>query len=76
MLFHGEKCRHCGSNMTEPKQVLEGPRKGQSRTICVKCGHIEYHGSADAQATRAMPQQQTSAAPTPFGQPRLFKSSH
>ena len=49
MIFHGEKCRHCGANMTEPKPVLEGPRKGQTRTICVKCGHIDYHGTADSQ---------------------------
>ena len=49
MIFHGEKCRHCGANMTQPKPVLEGPRKGQTRTICVKCGHIDYHGVADTQ---------------------------
>ena len=42
MIFHGAKCRHCGSNMTEPKPITEGPRKGGTRTICIKCGHIEY----------------------------------
>jgi hypothetical protein len=28
--------------MSEPKQVTEGPKKGHTRTICTKCGHINY----------------------------------
>ena len=61
MIFHGEKCRHCGANMTEPKPVLEGPRKGQTRTICVKCGHIDYHGTADSQQAQTAQQMQAQA---------------
>jgi hypothetical protein len=29
--------------MSLPKPVTEGPRKGNTRTICMKCAHIEYH---------------------------------
>jgi hypothetical protein len=36
------KCRHCGGHMTQPKPVTEGPKKGQMRIACFKCGHIEY----------------------------------
>jgi ribosomal protein L37E len=43
MIFHGEKCRHCGGKMSAPKPVPEGPRAGQTRTFCTKCGHMEYH---------------------------------
>lgn len=53
--FHGEKCRHCGANMTEPKPITDGPRKGGMRTICTRCGHIEYQTAAKA---ASMPQQQ------------------
>lgn len=43
MISHGEKCRHCRGNMSAPKPVTEGPRAGQTRTFCIKCGHIQYH---------------------------------
>jgi hypothetical protein len=39
------KCRHCGGKMTTPKPITEGPRKGQSKQICFKCGHTEYFGA-------------------------------
>jgi len=42
MINHGEKCSHCNGHVSEPKPVPEGPRKGQMRTICTKCGHIHY----------------------------------
>lgn len=61
MLFHGEKCRHCGGNMSSPKPITEGPKKGGFRTICGKCGHIEYHlADAGSQPT------QQQAAPMPY----------
>ena len=47
MLFHGERCRHCGGNMSQPKLITDGPKRGGSRTICMKCGHIEYHAGQD-----------------------------
>ena len=47
MLFHGERCRHCGGNMSQPKPITAGPKSGGSRTICMKCGHIEYHAGPD-----------------------------
>lgn len=28
--------------MSAPKPVIEGPKKGQMRRFCVKCGHMEY----------------------------------
>jgi hypothetical protein len=28
--------------MTAPKPITDGPRKGQTRIICVKCGYIDY----------------------------------
>lgn len=40
---HHEKCRHCGGKMTEQKPVDSGPRLGQTKSICLKCGHTEYH---------------------------------
>lgn len=49
MINHGEKCRLCNGHMSEPKLVNEGPKKGQTRTICSKCGHIIYlQGPAQA----------------------------
>jgi hypothetical protein len=38
-----EKCRHCAGKMTEQKPVTSGPRMGQMKSICLKCGHTEYH---------------------------------
>jgi hypothetical protein len=29
--------------MTEQKPVESGPRMGQMKSICLKCGHTEYH---------------------------------
>lgn len=43
MISHGEKCSHCHANMSLPKLVTDGPKKGQYRTVCSQCGHIEYH---------------------------------
>ena len=40
---HHEKCRHCGGKMTGQKPVDAGPRHGQMKSICLKCGHTEYH---------------------------------
>jgi hypothetical protein len=40
---HREKCRHCGGKMSEQKPVMEGPHHGQMRSICLKCGHAEFH---------------------------------
>jgi hypothetical protein len=53
MISHGEKCSHCNGHVSDPKPVPEGPRKGQMRTICTKCGHIHYLQSpAQADATQ------------------------
>ena len=35
-------CKHCGESMSEPKPISTGPRKGQTQTVCTKCGHIDY----------------------------------
>ena len=43
---HREKCRHCGGKMTEQKRIDAGPRQGQMKSICLKCGHTEYHPGA------------------------------
>src|SRR4051812_771445 len=43
---HREKCRHCGGKMTEQRSVVTGPRQGQMKSICLKCGHTEYHAGA------------------------------
>jgi hypothetical protein len=41
---HREKCRHCGGEMTEQRQLaISGPHQGQMKSICLKCGHTEYH---------------------------------
>jgi len=42
MISHGKKCPHCGGNMSLPKPVTDGPKKGQTRIFCVKCGHLEF----------------------------------
>ena len=67
MLFHGEKCRHCHGNMTEPKVITEGPRKGGYRTICVSCGHMEYQSA---------PQQQQQAQFLPATAPAQTVPAH
>ncbi len=47
MISHGEKCGLCRGNMSAPKPVTEGPRAGQTRTFCIKCGHIQYHAAPE-----------------------------
>ena len=42
MSNHKEKCKHCDGVLSEPKPVSAGPRKGQTQTVCTKCGHINY----------------------------------
>jgi hypothetical protein len=46
---HGDKCGHCNGNLSEPKPVISGPRKGQMQRICGKCGHIKYLGAPSPQ---------------------------
>jgi hypothetical protein len=29
--------------MTEQRPVAEGPHGGGTKSICLKCGHTEYH---------------------------------
>ena len=76
MIFHGEKCRHCRGNMTEPRLITDGSRKGGYRTICANCGHVEYHNApsvpapAPAPAPTASPSPSTQAHPQQPGQPR------
>jgi len=43
LFVHREKCRHCGGKMTEQKPVTSGPQQGKMKSICLKCGHTEYH---------------------------------
>ena len=63
MIFHGEKCRHCSGKMSQRKPVLDGPRKGLTRSFCTKCGHIEFHQPAevrlDEQVDAQMDEQQS-----------------
>src|SRR5689334_15008070 len=41
---HREKCRHCGGKMTEQRHLATaGPHQGETKSICLKCGHTEYH---------------------------------
>ncbi len=62
MVFHGEKCRHCRGNMSEPKVVNEGPKRGMMRTYCISCGHIE-HRPPTGGMNQTMPQQQQAQMP-------------
>ena len=81
MINHGEKCRHCRSNMSEPKTVADGPKKGWLRTYCISCGHIEMRPPIAGSGYAAPPQQQQQLPPraapaakpvNPF-QPTLLK---
>ena len=42
--------------MSAPKPVTEGPRAGQTRTFCIKCGHIQYHPAPMVKQPEAEPQ--------------------
>ena len=57
MISHGVKCSHCRGNMSASKPVTEGPRAGQTRTFCIKCGHIEYQAAPAARP----PEEETDA---------------
>lgn len=63
MLNHGEKCTHCGGLLSETKQVLDGPRRGQTQRVCTKCGHIKYMGASAQPQAQAQIQQQAAAPP-------------
>lgn len=39
---HSKSCAHCGARVSEPKPIITGPRKGQTQTVCTKCGHANY----------------------------------
>lgn len=39
-----DKCRFCNGKMSQPKPVVEGPRKGQNRIFCMNCAHTVYLG--------------------------------
>ena len=56
MINHGERCTHCGGNLSDARPVTMGPRKGQMQRICSKCGHIKYEACAAQPAMQ--PQQQ------------------
>jgi hypothetical protein len=32
--------------MTVPRPVTTGPRTGQTKQVCFKCGHTEYYGAS------------------------------
>jgi hypothetical protein len=54
--------------MSEPKPVIEGPKKGQTRTICMQCGHTNYLGvsfQAQVQQQQTQVQQPSQGAKTP-----------
>jgi hypothetical protein len=74
MVFHGAKCRHCRSNMSEPKLVTEGPKKGWYRTYCISCGHIEFEAPAGGVQQQQQPQMRP-AMPTPLSSPRPIPNS-
>jgi hypothetical protein len=42
MISHGDNCSHCRGKMSSPKPIVDGPRAGQLRVFCTKCGHIEF----------------------------------
>ncbi len=46
-MLHEDTCRHCSGKMSPPKVVLDGPKKGQTRKYCLKCGHIEFVAQTD-----------------------------
>ncbi len=73
MIYHGEKCSHCRGNMTEPKLILDGPRKGGYRTICVNCGHFEYKDAPQTQ-TQTIPVHKPAPMPTAHAHDRSFKA--
>ncbi len=70
MLYHGEKCRHCRGNMSQPKLITDGPRKGGYRTICINCGHFEYKDAPQSQS-QSNPAQTKSSMPTAHAQSKL-----
>ena len=41
--------------MSAPKPVTEGPRAGQTRTFCIKCGHLEFHAAPVAREPEEEP---------------------
>jgi len=66
--------------MSEPKPVLDGPKKGWTRTYCISCGHQEFHppmaGGQQQQQPQLQPPMPTAAPrPAPGGafQPILIK---
>jgi hypothetical protein len=70
MVFHGAKCRHCRSNMSEPKLMEEGPKKGWYRSYCISCGHIEFEPpSGGVQRPQQQQSQPRSVGPTPMPTP-------
>ncbi len=69
MVFHGEKCRHCRSNMSEPKIATDGPKKGWLRSYCISCGHIEFKPPIAGSGM----QQQQQMQPRPASAPPLAK---
>ena len=54
MSNHGKTCKHCGASMSEPKPVNTGPRKGQTQTVCTKCGHVDYLASSPETVTETV----------------------
>jgi hypothetical protein len=42
MSNHDKTCNHCGGRVSEPKPIITGPRKGQTQSVCTKCGHANY----------------------------------
>jgi hypothetical protein len=70
MISHGIKCRHCHSNMSEPRLVQDGPKKGLMRTYCLQCGHLE-HTAPVSQTSQYQQQGQSPKPPqvpaAPFG---------
>jgi len=75
MVYHGAKCRHCRANMSEPKLVTEGPKKGFYRTYCINCGHIEFEAPAGGVQQQQQQPQARPAMPTPLSGARPVPSS-
>lgn len=69
MVYHGEKCRHCRANMSEPKLVTDGPKKGTFRTYCINCGHIEFLATGGSGSHVPQQQQQPQPQARPVGNP-------
>jgi tetratricopeptide (TPR) repeat protein len=53
--------------MSASKAVLDGPRAGQSKRFCTKCGHIEYERAASGDSAHSAAAQEIGFTTAPLG---------